>query len=244
MLDLVAAPVLAPILVAQGLRVRRRTPRLPEPPGDREGVAGAGPPLRLLIAGDSAAAGVGAGSQAEALSGRLVERLRGDYRVAWRLEASTGETTRDVLARLQALPEARFDVLVTSLGVNDVTGGRTVRGWLADQRELRALARARLGVSLLVIAGLPPMGRFPALPQPLRWVLGRRATRFDDRLRGDLEDDPSARFLGLRFALDRDAMAPDGFHPGPAVYREWADRAAAIIREELGTSRDDHTNVP
>ncbi|NIP82235.1 MAG: SGNH/GDSL hydrolase family protein, partial [Gemmatimonadetes bacterium] len=64
MLDILAAPALAPILVAQGLFVRWRTTRLPEPPGDREGVTGAGPPLRLLVAGDSAAAGVGASTLA------------------------------------------------------------------------------------------------------------------------------------------------------------------------------------
>ncbi|NIP82234.1 MAG: SGNH/GDSL hydrolase family protein, partial [Gemmatimonadetes bacterium] len=86
----------------------------------------------------------------------------------------------------RGLAEGRFDVLVTSLGVNDVTGGRTVRGWLDDQRALRGLARSRLGVSLLVITGVPPMGRFPALPQPLRWYLGSRADRFDERLRADL----------------------------------------------------------
>lgn len=51
-----AALALAPVLIAQGLQVRRVTPRLPEPPGPRSGTAGGGPPLRLLIAGDSAAA--------------------------------------------------------------------------------------------------------------------------------------------------------------------------------------------
>ncbi len=234
MLDILAAPALAPILVAQGLFVRWRTTRLPEPPGDREGVTGAGPPLRLLVAGDSAAAGVGASTLADTLTGRLVDRLRGAFRVTWRLEAATGATTRDTLRRLRGLPEGRFDVLVTSLGVNDVTGGRTVRGWLDDQRALRGLARSRLGVSLLVITGVPPMGRFPALPQPLRWYLGSRADRFDERLRADLEADPSARFLDLRFPLDPGAMASDGFHPGPRVYSTWADRAAAIIREERG----------
>jgi hypothetical protein len=54
-----AAVALAPVLLLQGLRVRLVTPRLPEPPGPRAGSAGQGPALRLLIAGDSAAAGVG-----------------------------------------------------------------------------------------------------------------------------------------------------------------------------------------
>ena len=51
---------LAPVLVAQALRTRRRAPVLPEPAGPRQGCVGQGESeLRLLIAGDSSAAGVG-----------------------------------------------------------------------------------------------------------------------------------------------------------------------------------------
>ncbi|ETX12905.1 hypothetical protein OCH239_15315 [Roseivivax halodurans JCM 10272] len=64
--------LLAPILAVQGRIVRRGAVRLREPDGPRAGRTGAGPSLRLLIAGDSSAAGVGADTQAEALSGRLV----------------------------------------------------------------------------------------------------------------------------------------------------------------------------
>jgi hypothetical protein len=59
---------LGPLLIAQALRVRRNVVRLEEPPGARSGSEGAGAPLRLLITGDSAAAGVGARTQEEALS--------------------------------------------------------------------------------------------------------------------------------------------------------------------------------
>lgn len=45
---------LGPLLLGQGRYVRRVTPRLPEPEGERQGVIGAGPALRLLILGDSA----------------------------------------------------------------------------------------------------------------------------------------------------------------------------------------------
>lgn len=92
---------LAPLLLAQGCRVRRTTPRLPEAAGLRRGEEGAGPGLRLLIVGDSAAAGVGVATQAQALSGRLLTSLVADFRVRWRLVAATGYTAQDVLDRLR-----------------------------------------------------------------------------------------------------------------------------------------------
>mgnify|MGYP000597374784 CR=1 FL=1 len=117
--------ILAPLLVAQGRRTRRQVPVLPEPPGDREGHAGAGPALRILIAGDSAAAGVGTAHQDEALLGRLVAELCTDHSVSWALHATSGHTTAQTLERLQRLPRQEFDVAVTSLGLNDAIANGT-----------------------------------------------------------------------------------------------------------------------
>lgn len=51
--------LLGPLLWLQARHVRRVTPHMPEPPGLRAGTAGRGPLIRLLVAGDSGAAGVG-----------------------------------------------------------------------------------------------------------------------------------------------------------------------------------------
>ena len=116
MKHLAATIVLGPLLLLQGRHVRRVTPVLPEPPGPREGRSGQGPPLRLLIVGDSAAAGVGAATQDEALSGQLAARLAQRFELRWKLVARTGATTPDALQALTDLPRERFDVAVTSLG--------------------------------------------------------------------------------------------------------------------------------
>ena len=225
----VATIALGPLLLVQGRYVRKRIPKLPEAPGPRSGTVGDGRLLRVLVAGDSAAAGVGAPSQDLALSGRLVSLLKERFRVEWRLEARTGATTEDTLNWLQELQGQRFDVLVTSLGVNDLTRGVGEERWLDSQSRLRTFAREGLGVGLSVIAGLPPVDGFPALPQPLRWYLGRRAKGFSRRLREDLRGDPDAEFLDLRFTLDPSLMARDGFHPGPVIYQGWGERAAALV---------------
>lgn len=68
----VALAVGLPILWWQGRRVKRDTPRLPEAAGARVGVSGAGQPLRVLILGDSAAAGVGVSHQDQALLGQIL----------------------------------------------------------------------------------------------------------------------------------------------------------------------------
>lgn len=223
------AAALSPLLLLQGLHVRRFTPRLPEPPGPRSGQAGVGTPLRLLVAGDSAAAGVGAVSQHEALAGRLVAELSARRALAWRLEARTGYTTADAHKHLAGLTEDRFDVVLLSLGVNDVTSGVGRRRWLARQAALADLLQARFAPQALLFTALPPMHLFPALPQPLRWYLGARARDFNIALANWLPGRPGCHLVSPDFLPDPAHIAGDGFHPGPAAYRAWAIRAAADI---------------
>lgn len=226
-----ATVALGPVLLAQGRWARARTPRLPEPPGARRGTAGGGPELRVLVVGDSSGAGVGAAHQDYALLGQLVSNLRSTHTVRWRLEAKTGATTTGTLRHLSKLDQQPFDVAVTALGVNDAVGGVRRTPWLEDQRRLRALLRERFSVRGIVVSGFPPVHGFPALPQPLRWYLGRRCRELDASLQEQIDAEEDVRFLPLDFEMEITAMASDGFHPGPRVYAGWGLRAAALARE-------------
>ena len=221
---------LIPVLAAQGLSVRRKAQRLPEPIGPREGRIGRGPRLRLLIAGDSSAAGVGAGTQAQALSGHLVTRLAKHYAVEWRLEATTGYRTQDAIDQLGKI-NGRFDMAVTALGVNDVTRGVTRQQFITQQTQLLDLLTGRLGARRIVVTAVPQMQRFPALPQPLAWVLGRQAARLDQGLQQVAENFPQVRHLKLDLPDDPALAAPDGYHPSPKAYAIWAEKAARLLRQ-------------
>lgn len=221
---------LGPLLLLQGLHVRRMTPRLPEAAGERQGELGSGPLLRLLIAGDSAAAGVGAEWQAQALSGQLARLLAQDFRVSWTLAATTGHTTTQALQQLRELPQAPYDVVVTSLGVNDLTGRMPVRPWLQQQAELVSLLRQQFQAKHILLSALPPMHVFPALPQPLRWYMGAQAHRYNDGLQTWARQHADCEFLAADFPTDLELMASDGFHPGPGAYAVWAEKLAASIR--------------
>ena len=76
MIDIVARFALFPLLYAQAQGVRAGVVPLPEPPGPRKGCEGRGTDaLRLLVIGDSSAAGVGADHQDEALARPLARQI-------------------------------------------------------------------------------------------------------------------------------------------------------------------------
>lgn len=236
-MSLLAARVcLGPLLLLQGRRVRRDTPRLPEAEGPRAGVEGAGPapPLRILVVGDSSGAGVGVARQEAALAQPMARALaqRLGRPVKWQLVAKSGVCTEEAIELLRASPVAPADVLATALGVNDVTGQRAGR-FIADTAELWRVASRHAGVRFGVFTGLPPMHEFPAVPQPLRWYLGRYARGLDASLEGWVAPQAHLRFCSLQWAAGKDSIATDGFHPGPAGYARWSGVMAAKAAELL-----------
>jgi lysophospholipase L1-like esterase len=190
MLDQGISLMLAPLLLLQGLKVRRTTPRLAEPKGERIGQTGEHPSLNVLILGDSAAAGVGVDSQQQALLGQVVEQLTSFGELSFSLFAKTGATTASTLQSMSKhigsthpiLGQGHFDVIITSLGVNDVTSSLSCDKWLQQQAQLFTLLTERYSPKLILVTAVPPLGLFPALPNPLRWSLGQRAKRFNHKL--------------------------------------------------------------
>ena len=241
----------APLLIAQGLWVRRVTPKLPEAAGPREGLrmpdaSAQTPPaeaqLRLLIVGDSSAAGVGAAHQDAALAGRLSTELvaRTGAPVRWQLIARTGVSARELDALVEASAPTAFDIALIVVGVNDVTGLRSLRHWLRDVDALADRLRRIAPGARLVASGLPPMHRFPALPQPLRGFLGARAIAFDDALGAWAARQPDALHVRIPDMSDPSLAASDGFHPGPGAYAVWAGELARAIAQPGGRGEGDY----
>ncbi len=233
---------LGPILLAQARWLRRTALRLPEAVGPRKGVEGEsdclGEPLRVLIVGDSSAAGVGVSEQAHALAQPVAKLLnaRTGKRVAWQLVAKSGVNAREALELLKHSELCPADYLVTALGTNDVTSQRRPTQFLHDYIALADLLRRRTGAVGLVVTGLPPLRILPAAPHPLRWYLGRYAIQLDRALREWAEQDSMMRYVSLDWAAHPEDMAQDKFHPGPGQYRRWAELVTEKIQSLLAVS--------
>lgn len=244
-MSLTAKLMLSPVLVAQAIATRARLPRLPEPEGPRQGVAGAaslaraGKPLRLLIAGDSSAAGVGVAKQRDALAHRLATNLAKavQAQVSWHLRARSGLTTAQTMALLLEEGVGRHhlvaDVAVVVTGVNDVVDQVPSHRAVAAREALANWLRNGCGAQHVVFAPLPPIHHFPGLPQPLRWVAGADARRHNRALQQWAATRADVSCVDMQMPLNSDVMAADGFHPGEPVYRYCAAAIAAHIARHV-----------
>lgn len=233
-LDTVLSVLLAPLLLAQTAWTVRRAERLPEPEGERVGTVGDGPHLRFLQIGDSSCVGVGVARQELALAPRLAAHLGDDFRVTWTLCGENGATTADALRLLDPVKDAQFDAAYVIFGVNDAKNLRPAHHWRRDYRALIETLRARHKVRVVFVSGLPPVGEFPLIPHPLRYVLALRTRRFDRALRRVVRHIPDCHHLPISARLDPAGMASDGFHPGEGMYAEWALQASMAMRPLLG----------
>jgi lysophospholipase L1-like esterase len=223
---------LGPILYAQARRLRRIAIELPEPEGERTGTEGDGPErLRLLVAGDSSAAGVGADTQDEALARPLARdiarRLGG--RVAWRLVAATGLTSEGVYALLRATTAARADVAVIVVGVNDLTSEVPLRRALRWRARIVQWLRTHAATRHVLFTSMPEMQHFPLIPQPLAWYAGLQSRR-NNRLQAHfVRTLPGAAHVDLGGLQRAEWMARDGYHPAPPLYAQLAMRLGETI---------------
>ena len=240
-LSLASLIVLAPVLLLQARRVRRVTPRLPPADGPHDGLTAAGAsPLRLLIVGESTAVGVGVSTNETGLGGQTARALAGatGRPVAWRVLGRSGASAQKLVTEfIEPEPPIEADVVVVALGVNDTISLSPVGGWIAALESLLRRVRASSPDAAVVLSGVPPIQHFPALPSPLRHVLGLRAAVLDRAaIRWASAHAAVAHVPHPSVPLPQVAavFCADGFHPSADGYAQWgaalAAAASAILK--------------
>jgi lysophospholipase L1-like esterase len=232
---------LLPVAWAQGRATRRRVPRLPPAKPPHHGlVPGIGEPIRLVAIGESPVAGIGLSSSDEtvaAATARALARVTGKP-IVWRAHGLSGATVRDALERVlpRVAPEPA-DLLIVAFGVNDATAYRSPARFADDLAALVTAARSRVGDAAVIIGGVASLCSFPALPWPLRNILGWRSVALQaaaDRLTGRLP-----RLVVERFSvpLGPDLFASDGFHPNLKAHTLWGEEIAALALPLIDAER-------
>jgi GNAT superfamily N-acetyltransferase len=149
--------------------------------------------LRLLVFGDSVACSVGCRSNGRGLAGICAQALALQTRrnVDWTVVAESGLTASAMRGTL--VPKLRsqtvdggsdqsppWDLCLLSVGVNHILAGHTPPYFATQLRELLdALGQALGPQCAVMLAGLPPLESFPALPWPLNMMLGFWASGYE-----------------------------------------------------------------
>lgn len=215
-----------PRILSQKKKLEAAVERLPDAALPWEGELAGPDPLRLLVVGDSTAAGTGAATQDEALPGSLARELhaRTGRGVIWRAVGENGADTGQFLENHLTDALARpADLVFVSLGANDALHARSAGAFARDLRTLLTTLSDRMPDALVLMANLPIFARFELLPEPLRATLYRHSRNLERAARAVVARDP--RWMITEVVpppYGPDFFASDRFHPSASGYADWA----------------------
>lgn len=200
-----------------------------------------GQPIKLLLLGDSIAAGLGAEKPKHTLGAQLASRLAKQAKRSVHLctAARVGSETSMLGDQIASLPEGYdADVAVIVVGGNDVI--HRVRTAESTRHLADAVADLRSRGTGVVVGTCPDLGALTPVPQPLRG-LGRRMSRQLALAQRDVVTRLGGRAVSLAdvvgpfFIAQPDQMfALDRFHPSGAGYRRTAKAILPSVLAELG----------
>lgn len=231
--------LLLPVAACYALGVRRRTPRIPPPHGCQRGRCGEGEATwRLLVMGDSSAAGVGADTTDETLGPQLagIIHARTGETVRWRNAGANSAMAYDLRDRiLPHIEERDFTHIVLAVGTNDMKNYLTATRFKRGFGGLLYAIHARWPEAKVIWSPVIHMPDVPVLPRPLAWIL---------KLRTQIINAMGYRMCRERMAVaatplpvhSNEGFAIDGFHANPAGYRYWAEHLAGFVMDEPAPS--------
>lgn len=224
-----------PVYIWQGLKIRRETIR-PTPPLPQQvmPVEGQGPPFRLLLIGDSSAAGVGVDDINASLGGQipqLLARQSGrpvEIEIIGSNSATAGQIRDFVVPHLR---EQNYTHIIINIGTNDSKNFHTVKRFCKEFGTLLYALNARFPGSNIIWSGIMDMKAIPALPSPLNKILGIRSRALmacgEKLCRERLATIPDGEWNPCEVNFSE-----DGFHASAQGYHEWAQILAAHILKD------------
>jgi len=241
------------LMLPQALYVKRTTKRLMEATGPRYGkTLGKGPGIRLLHVGESTVAGVGVSDMQQGFTANLASSMNqsSQQQIHWQVLGVNGIKIGELLNQLQQETLNECDIALVTMGVNDTTKLTSLNKWreqirltinqlltltqgpiiftqvpaMAQFPALPAPLKYLLGLraKLLEFTQVPAMAQFPALPAPLKYLLGLRAKLLDVELQRVCKNHNRAHYVSSKPSIEPHLMAEDGYHPSEQGYQEWA----------------------
>ena len=138
---------------------------------------------------------------------------------------------------MQHLEEQKYDVIVTSIGVNDVTKLTSAKSWIKQQKQLFEHIQKRFQPKLIIVSGVPQcnISGFTESTSLVVWAICRAN---ESKLQQWLAPQSHFKFLEYNietFQAMNLPMASDGFHPSKEVYAVWGRQVAALVRQSLNS---------
>ncbi len=229
------AALCLPVILWQAWRLNQKVLRVAEADGLSGHIDGSKPALKLLLIGESTAAGVGVRHNDDGLAGHLARALaeQSGQAIHWQVIARNGMTAAET--RKQSCPRVAggsADLVIIVHGFNDTVGWTSARQWRSNISDIINHLETRLHRPQFVLTGIPAFRHFPYLPRPTRSILALRSDMLEYCSTLLAGENRNLRFEKLDALPGSDYFCIDGFHPSSRGYALWAEKLATASLSE------------
>jgi len=192
--------------------------------------------------GDSTAAGQGAAYES-GIAVMTARELAKTREVIMTNFAVSGAKAEDVLIeQVPAAERTRPDLVLISVGANDVTHLTSIRAVQKDLVQIIRRLKAANANIRIILTGSPDMGAPPRIPWILRPIAAWRTRRLNAMFESvasvsGVTFAPIAVATGPLFRNDHSLFASDHFHPNERGYATWL----ATLDRALGEALNNQT---
>ncbi len=227
----------APFLYLQGQYVRRKIGRLPDASGETSGKSGSdASSAKLLVLGESTAAGVGARTHETALAGQFAHFLSAKIgkTVHWNVVGRSGITVAETIRELvPKIPDGKFDYVLIALCGNEVLKLRSPRSFRRNMTQLLDILREKNAGATFFITNAPAVRLSPVLPFPIKFILGHLSALHDKNAKEFTAGMKNVFYFHQPTEVPEDFFA-DGIHPSEMGYTIWSKRMIDFFTEKYG----------
>jgi lysophospholipase L1-like esterase len=225
----------APFLYLQGQYIRRKIGRIPDAGGETVGKFGAeNESVKLLVLGESTAAGMGARTHETALAGQF-SRFLGEKinkSVEWHVVGRSGITIKETIDELvPKIPDEKFDYILLALCGNEVLKLRSPISFRRDMTKLLSIMREKNPNATFFITNAPAVRLSPVLPNPIKFILGHLSALHDANAREFTAEMSKVFYFHQPTNVPKDFWA-DGIHPSEKGYTAWSKRMIEFFADK------------
>ena len=151
--------------------------------------------------------------------------------------AESGLSLKKLNKLIKEQSDENTDLVLVSMGGNDVFQLTPPWVWKNNINTCVKLLFLNYKKPLILFSPVPPVGRFPAIPNPLRIALGFWEFLLQVSLAQAINSIDNAYLLDERFPDGKEYFLEDGIHPSPRAYDPWSEKLAIMTVELLNQKK-------
>ncbi|MCS5489673.1 SGNH/GDSL hydrolase family protein [Algoriphagus limi] len=226
-----------PYLIYQAKTVRKNNPL---PPANSNHLILGNSQKRILILGESTAAGMGASQPETTLAGNIFRLFQEKYQVI--NLGKNGLRAKELIPTFKEdleINPSKVEGVFLFIGANDCFRLTKPLNYKSELENIISWLKKNFSPNWIYLSAIPPVHIFPAFTPQLKYFLLRQRKFLSSEMEQIASQDSNVIYQEIRFDLTPEFFADDGIHPSDKGYQGIAQFAFDGIKRWSKRSKED-----